>query len=398
MPRSFFTPRLLPALLPLVVGFAPAARAHDHIPHVATDIAPVHALVAQVMQGVGTPDLILPPGASPHGYSMRPSEAAALADADLVIWVGPTLTPWLEKSLDTIASGAARLTLTESGVTTQLPNRESAVFGDEDHHEDDHQEAHEKDHDGEHKSDHDDHDMHETHDDHDKDHADDHDAEHEKDHDDHKDGAHEEDHDADHDEKHGDDHDKDHADHDAEHSDGHDHDHAAGAMDPHVWLDPVNAQMWLGVIADQLAERDPEHADVYLANAQAAREGLDALIADTRQTLTPLADTRFVVFHDAYQYFEARFGLKAAGAISLGDASRPSPARIATLRDAVKDGQISCALAEPQYNSGLIDTVFEGTDVSTQVIDPLGAALTPGPELYTQLLRGMVDSFVGCVK
>ncbi len=367
MPRSFFTPRLLPALLPLVVGFTPAAHAHDHIPHVATDIAPVHALVAQVMQGVGTPDLILPPGASPHGYSMRPSEAAALAEADLVVWVGPVLTPWLEKSLDTIASGAARLTLTQSGVTTQLPFREAAVFGDEDHH-------------GEHDDDH--------HEDHDKDHADDHDAEHA----DHKDGEHEEGHDENHDE--------DHADHDAEHSDGqeHDHDHAEGAMDPHVWLDPVNAQMWLGVIADQLAERDPEHADVYLANAKAAREGLDALIADTRQTLTPLADTRFVVFHDAYQYFEARFGLKAAGAISLGDASRPSPARIATLRDAVKDGQITCALAEPQFNSGLIDTVFEGTDVSTQVIDPLGAALTPGPELYTQLLRGMADSFAGCVK
>ena len=375
MLRRFFTARLLPALLPLVVGLPPAAQAHDHIPHVATDIAPVHALVAQVMQGVGTPDLILPPGASPHGYSMRPSEAAALADADLVVWVGPTLTPWLEKSLDTIAAGAARLTLTENGVTAQLPFREAAVFGDEDHHGA-HDDDHDGDHDAEHNSDHDDHDTHETHDDHDN-------AQHE-----------------DHDKDHADDHDADHADHDAEHSDGHDHDHdhAAGAMDPHVWLDPVNAQMWLGVIADQLAERDPEHADVYLANAKSARAGLDALIADTRQTLTPLADTRFVVFHDAYQYFEARFGLKAAGAISLGDASRPSPARIAALRDAVKDGQITCALAEPQFNAGLINTVFEGTDVSTQVIDPLGAALTPGPALYTQLLRGMADSFVGCVK
>ncbi len=328
MLRRFFTARLLPALLPLVVGLPPAAHAHDHVPHVATDIAPIHALVAQVMQGVGTPDLILPPGASPHGYAMRPSEAAALAEADLVVWVGPSLTPWLEKSLDTIAANAARLTLTQSGVTAQLPFRDAAVFGDADHHE--------------------------AHDDHEED-------------------------------------------HEGEHSD-HDHDDHVGAMDPHVWLDPVNAQMWLGVIADQLAKRDPEHAEVYLDNAKSARAGLDALIADTRQSLTPLADMRFVVFHDAYQYFEARFGLKAAGAISLGDASRPSPARIAALRDAVKEGAITCALAEPQFNAGLIDTVFEGTDVSTQVIDPIGAKLVPGPELYTQLLRGMADSFAGCAE
>ena len=292
MLRTLLTPRLLPALLPLVVGLHNPARAHDHVPHVATDIAPVHALVAQVMQGVGTPDLILPPGASPHGYSMRPSEAAALADADLVVWVGPVLTPWLEKSLDTIASGAARLTLTESGVTAQLPFREAAVFGEEDHHGD--------------------HDDHDTHEDHDEDHADDHDAEHA------------DDHDADHDKEHGEEHGEDQADHDKDHADDHDHDHAAGAMDPHVWLDPVNAQMWLGLIADQLAKRDPEHAEVYLANAKSAREGLEALIADTRQTLTPLADTRFVVFHDAYQYFEARFGLKAAARPALPPCATPS--------------------------------------------------------------------------
>lgn len=333
---------MIPALLPLLFAITPAAPSLAQAgtaPHVATDIAPIHSLVAQVMQGVGTPDLILPPGASPHGYAMRPSEAAALAKADLVVWVGPDLTPWLEKPLDTIAAGAARLTLSTSDLTHQLALRETAVFSGEDH-EDEHEDEHE----GEHE--------------HEDEHKDEHEGE-----------------------------------------DGHD-DHDHGHQDPHVWLDPVNAQMWLTLISDQLAKQDPDHAQTYRENAAQAQAELDVLIQELRTELAPDAQSalQFVVFHDAYQHFENRFGLTAAGAISLGDASRPSPARIKALRDKVQEGQITCALAEPQFNPGLITTVFEGTDVATQVIDPIGTMLTPGPDLYAELLRGMAKSFVDCTK
>lgn len=328
------SPSLASVLLPL--GFAAPALADA--PKVATDIAPVHSLVAQVMQGVGTPDLILPPGASPHGYSLRPSEAAALAQADLVVWIGPDLTPWLEKPLQTIASSATGLPLMEQDGVNLLTTRDSALFaakGEEV------QDAH-------------------NHDDHaDEDHAKD-------------------DHDTDHDHDH--------------------HGHTHGEHDPHVWLDPQNARAWLNQIADALAGIDPYNAEAYHANAHVAEENLDTLMDELKATLAPVQATPFVVFHDAYQYFENRFGLKAAGAIAIGDASAPSPARIATLQDEVRAAGITCALSEPQYNAGLIKTVFEDTGVTTRVIDPIGTEITPGPDHYAQTLRAMAESLASCAK
>ncbi|WP_424944120.1 zinc ABC transporter substrate-binding protein [Aliiroseovarius crassostreae] len=375
---------LASVLLPLGVAFPALAD----VPQVATDIAPVHSLVAQVMQGVGTPDLILPPGASPHGYSLRPSEAAALAKADLVVWIGPDLTPWLEKPLDTIASGAVGLPLMELDTTRVLDSRDTVLFASKD------------------GDDHDDHDHEDDHDDHaDEGHDDDHDHEGEhkdepakEDHDDHDHDAdhdHEKDHDAEGHDDH--DHDKDHGgDHAEADHDDHGHDH--GEHDPHVWLDPQNARAWLDQIADALAKIDPDNADAYHANAHASEEKLDTLMEELRATLAPVQATPFVVFHDAYQYFETRFGLKAAGAIAIGDASAPSPARIATLQEEVRSAGITCALSEPQFNAGLVDTVFEGTGVTTRVIDPIGTAIAPGPDHYAQTLRAMADSLAGCAK
>ena len=104
-----------------------------------------------------------------------------------------------------------------------------------------------------------------------------------------------------------------------------------------------------------------------------------------------------MVFHDAYQYFESHFGLAAAGAISLGDASRPSPARLIALQEVVRENGIRCALAEPQFDPGLFATVFDSTGVEVRVIDPLGTRLTPGPALYADLLRDMGKSLAGCL-
>ena len=360
--------------LPAAILASAASPLWADVPAVATDIAPVHALVSQVMEGVGTPDLIVPPRSSPHGYAMRPSEARALSGADLVVWVGPLLTPWLADPLESLASSASHLALLEQPGTRVLAFREGATFeahdhgdeGDEDHGGEEHAEKG-----GD----------QETHD-----------------HDAHGDEAHEEhDHDA-----HG--HaGQDDAGHDAPapdegHDDhGHDEAHAHSGVDPHVWLDPQNGQLWLGQIAEALAELDPDNAAQYRENAAAAQAELAALEEDIAETLAPVKSRPFIVFHDAYHYFEARFDIEARGAISENDARAPGAARVSELRDLVAESGAKCVFAEPQFNPGLIAAVTEGQGTGTGTLDPLGADLEPGAALYADLLRGMAENMAACL-
>ncbi|MEX0310312.1 MAG: zinc ABC transporter substrate-binding protein, partial [Tateyamaria sp.] len=352
------------------------------VPSVAVDIAPVHSLVARVMEGVGTPDLVIQPQASPHEYSLRPSEAASLQDADIVFWIGEDLTPWMEDAVETLATNAKVTSLLAVEDTTLLDFREGALFeahdhGDEDEHaHDDHEDHDDHGHEDHGHDDHaeDGHDDH-GHDDHAE--ADDHDHDHDK-HDHASEDAHE-------------DHDKEEHDHAHE---GHDH----GEHDPHAWLSPENAAVWLNVIAAELSAFDPENAGAYFANAAAARSELETLKTDVAATLEPVRGRSFVVFHDAYQYFEVAFDFPAAGAITLGDASDASPARIAEIQGRIRDEGVHCVLAEPQYDAGLVATVLDGTDAKTGVIDPIGATYAPGIELYGQIVRGMAETLSECLR
>ena len=307
--------------------------AYADTPQVAVDIAPVHSLVARVMDGIGKPDLIIQPGASPHEYSLRPSEASALQAADLVFWIGPDLTPWLTDTIGTLASDAVVTELMEADGTIELEFREGALF-----------EAH--------------------------------------DHDDHGD-------DDDHDD-HGDDDDHDEAESGHE---GHDH----GAHDPHAWLSPKNAMNWLNVIAGQLSAVDPDNAGAYFANAAAGRTEIKTLIGEVTATLDPVRGGQFIVFHDAYQYFEMDFDFPASGAISISDASDPSPARIAKIQARIAEQGIDCVLAEPQFNPGLVATVLDGTDAQTGILDPLGSDLELGPAFYPQLIRNLSNVLADCM-
>jgi zinc transport system substrate-binding protein len=319
------------------------------------------------MAGVGAPELVIPSGDSPHSFNMRPSSAAALQNADLVFWIGHGLTPQLEDAIETLAGDAKAVEMLEVDGTTLLDFREGALFEAHDH---------EEDHD-----DHDDHGHEADKDDHDHDHdmakADDHD------HDDHakQDTKHE-----DHDEHAHDDHD-DHDDHA-----GHDH----GEHDPHAWLSPGNASVWLNAIAAELSALDPENAGSYFANAAAAREEMAALSAEVAVVLEPARGGSFVVFHDAYQYFETYFDLPASGAISISDATDPSPARVAEIQTRIREEGIACVLAEPQFNPSLVATVMDGSAAKTRVIDPLGAELELGADLYPTLIRNMAKSLANC--
>ncbi|WP_420006846.1 zinc ABC transporter substrate-binding protein [Arenibacterium sp. LLYu02] len=320
---------LLPLAALPTVAFADA-------PVVVTDIAPIHGLVSRVMAGVGEPHLLVPPGASPHGYSLRPSDARALSEAQAVFWIGESLEPWLEEPIEQLA-GQAQVTefLAEEGTVT-LQFRTSAVFGPSDV----------EDHDADHAD-------HEAHD-----------------HDDHE--EHEEAHD-----EHG--------------HEGHNHE----GVDPHAWLSPTNGKAWLSVIAENLAQVDPAHAAAYRANAEAGQAEIESVVTQVSASL-PNPAPGFVVFHDAYQYFETSFGLTSLGAISLGDASDPSVARIAAVRDAVVAAKPACVFSEPQFNAGLVESVIADTPVHSLVIDPLGTDIPLGSDFYAALIAHIGKTFTAC--
>jgi zinc transport system substrate-binding protein len=323
---------------------------------VMASIRPVHALVAGVMKDVGTPGLIVEGNASPHAYSLKPSQAAALQDADLVFWVGPDLETFLTKPLETIARADASASLSEAEGITRLAFRDTVGDDTHDHAHGDH--GHDDSHDGH------DHDKHDHDHDHDK-------EEHE---------AH------DHpEEKHADGH------------DGHGHDHAHGATDPHIWLDPENAKAMTLEIAARLAKADPDNADRYRENAERIAARLDVVSAEIAETLAPVRDKRYVVFHDAYQYFEKRFGLAPAAAITLNPETNPGAARISEIKHRIEDTGAVCVFSEPQFDPKLVRVTIEGTDARTAVLDPLGGTLPDTDDFYYGLLRGMAETFRDCL-
>ena len=167
-------------------------------------------------------------------------------------------------------------------------------------------------------------------------------------------------------------------------------------MNPHAWLDPVNARRWLDAIAEQLSEIDPDNAAYYRDNAAQGKEDLTSLQEHIQDRLANSADTRFIVFHDAYQYFEEAFNVQAAGAISIGDASSPSPARIEELQTLVNDENIQCVFSEPQFNPQMVNNVFGDTSAYIGVMDPLGVGLTLDAGLYDALLEQLANEIARC--
>lgn len=302
-----------------ILSLSYAAPGLAEVPQVTTDIAPVQSLVARVMQGLGAPGQVVRQGASPHDYAIRPSEARKLENSDAVFWIGPGLTPWLERAIANLAPNASVIELLETPETTVLEFREGMKFGSA------------------------------------------------------------------HGEEQGGEHDHDHA-----------HDHSG--HDPHAWLDPQNAKVWLDLIAAELGRLDADNAETYIANAKAGQAEIDALQAEIQDTLAPVRDLRFVVFHDAYQYFEHRFGLSASGAIAEGDATDPGPARIEAVRQVISDLNITCVFSEPQFNQAFVATAVEGSDAKASIIDPLGFDITPGPDFYPALLRDVAERLADCAQ
>jgi zinc transport system substrate-binding protein len=279
-------------------------------PRVVASIKPLHALAALVMGDLGKPELIIKGQASPHTYSLKPSDAEMLQQAEVIFWIGPELENFLAKPIASLGSAAKVVDLFGQSPVKKLPLREGNGF---DHH----------------------------------------------DHGDAAETGHEE-------------------------------------FDAHIWLDPENAKLMLDTIAETLASSDPAQAAVYAKNAAAAKADIDRLDRELRSRLAPAKDLGFIVFHDAYQYFERHYGLAASGAISINPENPPGAAGIVALQERVKHSHIACVFAEPQFDNSLVTLITEGTKTRLSTLDPLGVNIESGPGLYSELLTQLTASFVNC--
>ncbi len=292
---------------------APGMATGSEPPNVVASIPPVHSLVAKVTEGVTVAHLIVPPGTSPHGFALRPSDAVALADADLVVWVGPELEAFLANDLDDLAPRARILALLHDAGLETLPIRSGGAWPAQ------------------------------------RDDAGEGDAEHD-----------------------------------------------AGGADPHVWLDPINAVAMVTAIADSLSRIDPDHAAAYAANAARAEADLRALDQRVRKALEPIRGRPFVVFHDAYQYLERRYGLNGIGALATHPELSPSARDMVGLRARLRAlGQV-CVFREPQFSDATVASLVEGTDAIMGTLDPVGV-FAPGAVLYDRLVESIGAALVDCL-
>ena len=311
--------RHFPALCALLFGAVfTAYPAQADTPRVLVSIAPLAGIAAAVMDGVGTPDVLITGNASPHTYQLRPSDAKRLEQADLVVWVGPGLETFLEKPLTQLASYAAQLELAQAQGLTHYANRSGGVWKPEA--EDEHEDEHE-----------------------------------------------------------------------------HDHEHNHGANDPHLWLDPRNAAAIAQLVAQQLAAQDPAHAAHYASNAIAFKADVLALHARLQAQLAPLKNRGFIVFHDAYQYFEKSYGLAGRGSITLSPEVPPSAAQLAALQQRIHSHEVVCVLAEPQFRAAVVDTLVGGTSARKGLVNPDASDLPLSAHLYQDYLQRLADQFAACL-
>jgi len=280
---------------------------------VVTTIKPLHSLIMNVMEGVGKPALIIEGSTSPHNFTLKPSHAKLLEEADIVFWIGEGIEIFMEKPLESIVKDAQVISFMKMDNINKLKFREENIF--------------------------------ESHDDHNHD------------------------------------------------EDGHEGD-AHGEFDAHIWLDPSNAKVMVLEIAQELSALDPANEKKYNANADKTILGIDNLINNINESINKKA--RFIVFHDAYQYFEKRFGITSAGALTLNTDALPGAKQISEIQNTINEKGINCIFSEPQFNPKIIETIAKDNDIKSGVFDPLGANINSGKSLYFSLIDNLSKNLKGC--
>jgi zinc transport system substrate-binding protein len=293
-------------LLLTVIFSLPATSA----PKVVTSIVPLHSLVSSVMNGVGTPELLMQGQNSEHNASFTPQQIADMAHADVVFMVGNNLETKLgEISGTETVGGKAFIKMNEiRGLKTHAIRKGGTWEPDSD-----------------------------------------------------------------------------------------EPPSTGVSADPHIWLDPENAKLMVKTIAVTLDKADPANAKLYDANAAKTLTELDRLEADVKSQLVPVQRKPFIVFHDAYQYFEHRFGVTAVGSVSNFSATPPSAQRLEEIHNKINSSNATCVFREPQFTDAAVVTVIEGTKAKSSVLDPIGADLKPGPKAYGELLHEIAKNLSDCL-
>jgi zinc transport system substrate-binding protein len=271
---------------------------------------PVHALVAQVMQGTGVPLLIVDGSASPHTFTLKPSAARAITEADVLFRISENLEPFTRKIAAALPQTVKLISLADAPGITVLPQRHGDTF--------------------------------EPHDDHDE------------------------------------------------------ADAADDVKDGHIWLDPANAKSIVTYTARVLSEAYPDRVAAFAENAAAVTAKIDTLDASIEAQLKSLKGKPFIVFHDATQYFERRYGLAAAGSVTVTPDVQPSAKRLTALRKKIIDLGAACVFAEPGFQPNLVAAVTEGTKARAGTLDPEGISLAAGPEMYFELMHNMAGGMTAC--
>lgn len=292
-----------------------ASPAVGAAPRVVASLKPLHSLVAGVMEGVGSPGLILTGAGSPHTSSLRPSEARLLESADVVFWVGASMEGFLARPLEALGSTARIVGLLEAPGIAALPARRGGVW-----------EGH---------------------------------------------GA------------------------EAHRGRGTEKE---GPLDGHLWLDPANAKVIAQLAATVLAQADPANRERYAANAARLAARIDALDAELLALLAPVREVPYVVFHDAFRYFEQRYALRAVGAVAVSPERAAGARRVREIRGKIEALGARCVFGEPQFPPALLATLTEGTGARTGVLDPLGADLPAGPDAWFALMRALAGALAGCLR
>lgn len=287
---------------------------------------PAHSLVAMVMGNTGSPSVLVSGAASPHSYSMKPSDAQTVNGAAVFFRISEGLEPFTSKLIKSLPKSVRVVSMQDAPGVTLIDRREGGAF-----------EAHG-------------HDAHTGHKDQGK----------------------------------------------GKSSKAIGKEEREDETDPHIWLSPRNAMAIVDHIAKVLAETDAANATEYKNNAAAAVSKLQALDAELERELKPYAGKPFVVLHDAYQYFEQRYGLTAVASIAVNPEAAPSGKRLSAVRKKLADTAAFCVFAEPGMQPKVVAAVLEGAKARSVVLDPEATQLTPGPGLYEDLMRGLAAGAKQC--
>jgi zinc transport system substrate-binding protein len=282
-------------------------------PKIVVSIPPIFSLVSSITHGITRPELLLTQG-SPHNASLRPSQASALANADLLIWVGPELESFLAQPIKRLVKPGVELQLLTLEALKRLPQREGG-FWEEDEHETAHEAAH-----------------------------------------------------TDH------------------------------RFNPHIWLAPENAQQIAAAVSNRLCQIDPAHQAGYQQNLIELTRRIQDFAKNLQQQLKPIQGKPYLVFHDAYPYFEDAFSLNALGSVRVSADRPPGAKRIQEIREKMVLTHAGCLFSEPQFSPTLAQRLAADGQLKLGVLDPLGSRSDNSEDDWFNLMQNLATSLKSCLE